>query len=44
MLVNKQLMVAIDFRSMEKKTMEVNGYINCLPTFFKKYFVELEGE
>ncbi len=26
MLVTKQLMVAIDFYSMEKNTMEVNGY------------------
>ncbi len=26
MLVTKQLPVAIDFHSMEKNTMEVNGY------------------
>ncbi len=26
MLVTKQLLVAIDFHSMEKTTMEVNGY------------------
>ncbi len=34
----KTVDIPIELHSMDKEPMEVNGYINRLPTFFKKEF------